>query len=127
MIKVKSMIKNKWVLLLINILATIIFFLIFASDYNLLHYINSLFYLCFIYLLVVLLMYTIKGGFFDGVTFGFRRFNSVFIKRDDYLEEWRDKPLPSEKFNPSLYQVLKFQGFALFVLLLFLIAIYYLF
>ena len=72
-------------------------------------------------------MYTIKGGFFDGVTFGFRRFNSVFIKRNDYLEEWREKPLPSEKFNSSLYQVLKFQGLALFILLLILIGIYYLF
>ena len=121
------MFKNKWVLLLVNILVTSIFFLFFATDYNLLHFINTLFYLCFLYLLIVLLMYTVRGGFFDGVTFGFRRFNSIFIKRDDYLEEWREKPLPSEKFNSSLYQVLKFQGLSLFILLFILIGIYYLF
>jgi hypothetical protein len=78
------------------------------------------------YLLVVLLMYTVRGGFFDGVTYGFRRFNSEYIKRNDYLEEWREKPLPSEKFNSSFYQVIKFQGISLFIVLVFLLGIYYL-
>jgi hypothetical protein len=70
-------------------------------------------------------MYTIKGGFFDGVTFGFRRFNSIMFKRDDYLEEWRDKPLPSEKFNASLYQRIKFQATSLLLLLIIMISLYY--
>ncbi|MCL6570837.1 MAG: DUF3899 domain-containing protein [Bacillus sp. (in: Bacteria)] len=120
------MYKNKWVFLLLNIIFTILFFFIFSSDYNLLNYINSLFYLCFVYLLIVLFMYTAKGGFFDGVTFGFRRFNNVILKQNDHLEEWREKPLPSEKFNVPFYQTLKFQGLALFVLLLVLIILYYL-
>jgi Domain of unknown function (DUF3899) len=119
------MYKKKWLFLLVNILLTFTFFFIFASDYNLMQYINSLFYLSFFYLIIVLLMYTIRGGFFDGVTFGFRRFNHLMFKRNDYLEEWREKPLPSENFNAGIYQSLKFQGIALFVLLLILLILYY--
>lgn len=120
------MFKNKWKFFILNLLITVLIFFIFSSNYNLLNFINSLFYLSFIYLITVLLMYTIKGGFFDGVTFGFRRFNSIMFKRNDYLEEWRDKPLPSEKFNASLYQRLKFQAISLLVLLIILLIFYYL-
>ncbi|WP_045514650.1 DUF3899 domain-containing protein [Neobacillus niacini] len=119
------MFKNKWKFFILNLLITLLIFFIFSSNYNLLNFINSLFYLSFIYLITVLLMYTIKGGFFDGVTFGFRRFNSIMFKRNDYLEEWRDKPLPSEKFNASLYQRLKFQAISLLVLLIILLIFYY--
>jgi hypothetical protein len=119
------MFKNKWKFLVINILLTCLFFLIFASDYNLLHFINSLFYLCFVYLIVVLFMYTSKGGFFDGGTFGFRRFKSIMFTRNGYLEEYLDKPLPSENFNASIYQSLKFQASSLFVLLILLLFLYY--
>jgi hypothetical protein len=119
------MFKNKWKFFLLNLLLTLLIFLIFSSNYNLLNFINSLFYLSIIYLITVLLMYTIKGGFFDGVTFGFRRFNSIMFKRDDHLEEWRDKPLPSEKFNASLYQRFKFQAISLLVLLIILLFLYY--
>jgi hypothetical protein len=70
-------------------------------------------------------MYTAKGGFFDGVTFGFRRFNTLMFKKNDYLEEWRNKPLPSEKFNASLYHRLKFQAILLLVLLIILLVLYY--
>jgi hypothetical protein len=121
------MLKNKWKFLLLNLLIILLIFFIFSSAYNLLNLINSVFYLCFFYLITVLIMYTTKGGFFDGVTFGFRRFNSLMFKRNDYLEEWRDKPLPSEKFNASLYQRLKFQAISMLVLLIILLVIYYTF
>lgn len=119
------MFKNKWKFLLLNLLIILLIFLIFSSTYNLLNFINSVFYLSFFYLITVLFMYTSKGGFFDGVTFGFRRFNSLMFKRNDYLEEWRDKPLPSEKFNASLYQRLKFQAIYMLVLLILLLILYY--
>jgi uncharacterized integral membrane protein len=119
------MFENKWKFLSLNIFLTLLIFLIFSSDYTFLYFINSLFYLSTLYLITVLLMYTIKGGFFDGVTFGFRRFNSIMFKRNDYLEEWREKPLPSEKFNASLYQRIKFQAIVLFLLLIILIFVYY--
>ncbi|MEH7176317.1 DUF3899 domain-containing protein [Neobacillus vireti] len=119
------MFKNKWKFFSLNLLLTLLIFFIFSADYNLLNFINSLFYISIIYFTTVLLMYTIKGGFFDGVTFGFRRFNSIMFKRNDYLEEWREKPLPSEKFNSSLYQRIKFQAVSLLILLILLLFIYY--
>nr|WP_309101852.1 DUF3899 domain-containing protein [Fredinandcohnia onubensis] len=119
------MFKNKWKFFILNLFITLLIFFIFSSAYNLLNFINSVFYLSFFYLITVLFMYTTKGGFFDGVTFGFRRFNSLMFKRNDYLEEWRDKPLPSEKFNASLYQRLKFQTICMLVLLIVLLVLYY--
>jgi len=119
------MYKNNWMILLINKLITTIFFLIYSPSYTILYYINSLFYLSLLYLIVFLFMYTTKGGFFDGVTFGFRRFNHIILKQNDYLEEWREKPLPSEKINMNFYQTLKFQALALFVLLSLLLVLYY--
>jgi hypothetical protein len=119
------MYKNKWIIFLINLLITTVFFLIYAPSYAILYYINSLFYLSLVYLIVFLFMYTTKGGFFDGITFGFRRFNHVILKQNDYLEEWREKPLPSEKLNVHFYQILKFQALALIVLLSLLLVLYY--
>jgi hypothetical protein len=117
--------KNKWIIFLINGLISIAFFLIYTSSYTLLDYINSLFYLSLFYLLLFLFMYTMKGGFFDGVTFGFRRFNHVILKQNDHLEEWRDKPLPSDQLNANFYTIIKFQVVALMSLLVLLLAFFY--
>ena len=119
------MYKNQLMIFLVNMIVTTIFFLIYSSSYTILHYINSLFYLSLIYLIVFLFIYTTKGGFFDGITFGFRRFNHVILKQSDYLEEWRERPFPSEKINKHFYQTLKFQALALFVLLSLLLVLYY--
>jgi hypothetical protein len=119
------MFNNKWKFFILNLFITLLIFFIFSPAYNLLNLINSVFYLSFVYLISVLFMYTAKGGFFDGVTFGFRRFNNLMFKKNDYLESWRDKPLPSEKFNASLYQRLKFQAISMLVLLIILLVLYY--
>jgi Domain of unknown function (DUF3899) len=119
------MFKIKWKFFILNLIITLLIFFIISSDYNLLNFINAVFYLSFVYLMIVLFMYTAKGGFFDGVTFGFRRFNTLMFKKNDYLESWRDKPLPSEKFNASLYQRLKFQAILMLVLLIILLVLYY--
>lgn len=119
------MLKNKWVLFVLNILFSLILFLILANEPNILQYINTLFYLCFFYILLFLIQYTMKSGFFDGITFGFRRFNHIVFKRNDYLEEWRDKPLPSEKINHSSYRIIMFQGVSLILVLIMLIFMYY--
>lgn len=119
------MLKNKWYLFLFNLLLSLILYLIFADEYNLLHYINILFYIGFIYTLICLIQYTMKGGFFDGITFGFRRFHHNLFNRDDYLEEWREKPLPSEKVQPSVYHLIIFQSVSLILVLVLLLIIYY--
>jgi len=116
---------NKWGYLLLNIILTIILFLTFSSVYNLVNFINSLFYISFAYLIVLLFLTTIRGGFYDGVTFGFRRFYSVMSKKD-YLDEWKEKPLPSEKFNEKFYQSIKFQTIMMVLIFVLFLGIYYL-
>lgn len=112
-------------LLLINLIISLVLFFIISDKITLLNYINSLFYLCLLYLVVVLVIYTIKGGFFDGITYSFRRFHAVMFNPGDLLEEWKEKPLPSERFKESGYHALKFQCIVLFVLLLVLLGLYY--
>ena len=119
------MLKNNWNFLLLNLILSVLCFLIFAPDYILLHYLNTLFYICLFYLILYLLMYTIKGGFFDGVTFGFRRFHSLFSRDKDSLDDWKEKPLPSEKYSHTLYQMIKFQSLFLLLLLLLLLIVFY--
>jgi len=66
-----------------------------------------------------------KGGFFDGITFGFRRFHHKLLNKNDYMEEWRDKPLPSEKIKPSVYHNIIFQSISLILVLILLLGLYY--
>lgn len=120
------MLNKKWSVFLINIFLTLILFVIFSSEYSFVHYINSVFYLSFFYIVIFLFLYIAKGGFFDGVTFSFRRFHHVMLKNDDYMEEWKEKPLPSQKFNKKVYSVLKFQALVLFIYLFILLLVYYL-
>ncbi|MBY0097526.1 DUF3899 domain-containing protein [Mesobacillus maritimus] len=119
------MFKRNWSLFLINILLSFIFFFISADEYTLLHYINMVFYICFLYVIIFLIQYTMKGGFFDGITFGFRRFHHKLFNKNDYMEEWRDKPLPSEKIQPSVYHMIIFQSISLILVLILLLGLYY--
>ncbi|SEN43872.1 protein of unknown function [Mesobacillus persicus] len=119
------MLNKKSTVLMGNLLLISILFLIFAPEYTLLHYINALFYITIFYLILFLVMYTIKGGFFDGVTFGFRRFNHVMFNRNDHLEEWRDKPLPSERIGVGLYPIIKVQTIGLILLLSILLIVWF--
>jgi hypothetical protein len=83
------------------------------------------FYFMLVYMIVSLVTYTIKGGFYDGMAFGFRRFRSVMSKDGDPLEEWREKPAPSARVNQTFYRIVRFQWMALLLLLLILFLIYY--
>ncbi|WP_033827432.1 DUF3899 domain-containing protein [Bacillus andreraoultii] len=115
--------KLNFIILLINLL--IIIFL--THSLSLIKLINSFFYIGFMYLVGFLFLFTVKGRFFDGLVYGFRRFNHVMFKRDDYLEEWKDKPLPSENFNAKIYHVFKWQTIILLTVLLLLTVIFYIF
>jgi len=119
------MLNNKWSLFLINIFITGILFFIFSSEYTFVSYINTVFYLTFSYIVIFLFQYIAKGGFFDGVTFSFRRFHHVIVKNDDYLDEWKEKPLPSQKFNKRFYATIKFQVLLLLIYLFILLFIHY--
>ncbi|WP_084710634.1 DUF3899 domain-containing protein [Ornithinibacillus californiensis] len=116
--------KRYWILLFCNIILTLFLFFTTSEQYNLVNYVNSLFYLTLGYLTLTLFLYTVKGGFYDGVTFSFRRFRSVMFRRD-YLDEWKELPLPSEKTNERFYHLIRFQAIALVLIFLFILLIYY--
>ncbi|ELK45209.1 DUF3899 domain-containing protein [Halobacillus sp. ACCC02827] len=120
-----SIIRNKWLMILFNFaLVTGLFFLL-SPEHDLFHYINQLFYLAYFYLFIGILMWVIRGGFFDGIAYGFRRFYSTMSKQKDYLDDWKEKPLPSQTIGRSWLRFFLFQGSVLTVGLLALLVFYY--
>ena len=71
-------------------------------------------------------IYIISKGFFNGITYSFRRFISRLPKNRDLLNEWEDKPLPSARVSTSFAGKLLFQGAILTGIMLVLLVIYYL-
>ncbi|WP_425542203.1 DUF3899 domain-containing protein [Salinibacillus aidingensis] len=118
-------IKNKWFFLFINILITLfVFFYNAAPGHSLKYLINSLFYVSFPYIMLSLILYVTRERFFDGITFGFRRFWAEMSKKD-YMEEWKERPLPSEKISIRFLKALSFQALSLLILMILLLFIYY--
>ncbi|SFJ65585.1 protein of unknown function [Halobacillus dabanensis] len=120
-----SIIKNKWFMVIMNITLVSLLFIVLAPDYNLLHYINQLFYFAYFYIFIGIIMWVVKGGFFDGITYGFRRFSNRMSKNKDYLDDWKEKPLPSKTINKSLPGFFIFHGIVLSIGLIVLLFIYY--
>ncbi|MBN8233717.1 DUF3899 domain-containing protein [Halobacillus kuroshimensis] len=121
-----SIMRNKWMMTGINLAVATLLFIILAPVYDLNHYINQLFYLSFFYLGIGLMAWVTRGGFFDGITYGFRRFTNRMSKNGDYMDDWQDKPLPSKTISGSWPRFFLFHGFVLMVGLLILLVIYYL-
>lgn len=122
-----SFLKNKWFLLLLNIILSFLLFLVFAPQYHFIHFINSSFYLTGVYLLLCIFLFITNGRFFDGLIFGVRRFHrsKSGSKQRDYLNEMKDKRLPSEMINQSFYYFILFQGSSLLIMQIILLTIYY--
>lgn len=117
--------QNKWWFLLINVVFSIVFFLLIAPIYNLYHFINSVFYVSYFYLMAALLLFVIKGKFFDAFTYSLRRFQNRMMKDQDLMDEWKTKKLPSEWIRPSVLKALFFQGAVLSFGMIVLLAYFY--
>lgn len=109
----------------VNIALVTILFIALAPVYDLLHYINQLFYIAYFYIFIGIIMWVVRGGFFDGITYGFRRFSNRMSKQKDYLDDWKEKPLPSQTIHKSLPKFFLFHGFMLSAGLVALLFIYY--
>lgn len=116
---------SRWVLLGANIFLVIIGSLIFSGNLTIVTLVNNLFYISFIYLIIWLFLLTIRGGFYDGITYGFRRFHYIMSRNKDYLVEWKKKALPSENLHMTLYQHVKFQAYFLLFIFLTVLGLYY--
>ncbi|MGP4062037.1 DUF3899 domain-containing protein [Halobacillus sp. H74] len=118
--------RNKWVMILINIAVVTLLFAVLAPVYDLFHYINQLFYVAYFYLFFGIIMWVVRGGFFDGITYGFRRFTNQMSKQKDYLDDWKEKPLPSKNISSSVPKFFLYHGMVLSIGLLVLLLLYYL-
>ncbi|WP_173916948.1 DUF3899 domain-containing protein [Halobacillus sp. Marseille-Q1614] len=121
-------VRNKWGFLAINFVVLLLYFLIFSPAYSLLHFIDLLFYLCFFYLFIGLILWIIKGGFFDAITYSFRRVSNRIGKNKDYMEDiddFEEKPLPSQMFKRNVVRFFLFQGISLLAGMAVLLVVYY--
>ncbi|WP_079709160.1 DUF3899 domain-containing protein [Paraliobacillus ryukyuensis] len=108
----------------IQIFCIIVLAYILNKNALLLMNINIFFYVSSIYLLLWLLFFTIKGGFFDGIVYSFRKVGmSIFSKKA--AVEWEDKPSPSEQVHTRLVSFFRFQALGLIIILIALLIIYY--
>ncbi len=120
--------RNNWNLLLFNFFLSALIFFTFAPEHNLKHIINAIFYVGFSYFTFYLLLLVMKERFFDGITFGFRRFRALWSKDpDSLLEEWKEKRLPSEIVSEAFYKKIRFQGLFFLIIMIILLIIYYMF
>ncbi|GGF15444.1 hypothetical protein GCM10010954_12620 [Halobacillus andaensis] len=118
-------VRNKWGFVAINLLLISLIFSLLAPAYDLVTFIDLLFYLCFFYLFIGLLLWTIKGGFFDAITYSFRKVTNRVAKNKDYLDDFENKPLPSQMFKKKFVHFFLFQGAILLIALLLLLVVYY--
>lgn len=114
---------DKWWLLYINLSVSIVLFIINGKPYKLLEYTDILFYLSSFYLFIGLALFVVEGRFFDGITYGFRRFFATTSKRKDYLGDWEEKPLPSQKVNHRFVTLMLFEG-SILLLLMFILTLF---
>ncbi|XQY92802.1 DUF3899 domain-containing protein [Metabacillus sp. HB246100] len=66
-------VKKTFTLVIVSICATILLSFLNYQELTLLHFINISFYFGLSFLLIAAFTMTVKGGFFDGITYGFRR------------------------------------------------------
>ncbi len=112
-----NILSNKWWLLLINLSISILLLIINGRPYKIFGYTDILFYLSSFYLFIGLALFVVEGRFFDGITYGFRRFFATTSKRRDYLDDWEEKPLPSQKVNRRFVNLMLFEGSILLILM----------
>ncbi|SFF74157.1 protein of unknown function [Halobacillus alkaliphilus] len=120
-----NVLRNKWMGVAGNILLVSLLFAILAPVYDLFHFINQLFYIAYFYLFVGILLWVIRGGFFDAITYSMRRFYNRVSKQQDYLDDWKQKPLPSQTIESTWLKFFLFHGGMLTAGLLALLALYY--
>ncbi|WP_163529796.1 DUF3899 domain-containing protein [Halobacillus ihumii] len=120
-----SIVRSKWTSVFLNLFLCTIFFFIWAPAANLHHFINFLFYFTCFYLFTGLILWVVRGGLFNGITFGMRRFISQMSRNKDYLDDWKERPLPSETIHRSLPGFFLFQGTILAIFSIILLIVYY--
>lgn len=111
------MMKSKWITLSVNGLFVALLFLLLNEGSGYVKWMNALFYITILNMIIVLYMFITKGRFFDGFIASFQRLS----KHNE------QQKLPSETISVRAFQVVKFNFFILGGTLLFLQLLYSIF
>lgn len=96
---------KKLIVLACNGLLIILLFLFLEEGTGLTKWINALFYITVMNMILFLYLFILKGKFFDGITHGFQR-----LLKKSHVQE---STLPSDTVNITTYQIFKFNFFTL--------------
>ncbi|MDQ0230601.1 DUF3899 domain-containing protein [Metabacillus malikii] len=117
------MIKKLIMLFFFSIIITILVPLITYRELTLLHFINTTFFIGGFFLFISLLTITVKSGFFDVVTYGFRR---MFVSKGKELTKQEALEIPAmSKLVTFDHAILLYNGLALLCIMLIALGIYY--
>lgn len=99
------------IVLALSILLTI------YSGISLITFINSLFTIALLLLVIGLFMFVSRGGFFDAITLTFRKVFASASKRAQLLQaDMKDLSLPSDLFGSKITYIFLLSGLALTIL-----------
>ncbi|KKI93698.1 hypothetical protein WQ54_03115 [Bacillus sp. SA1-12] len=110
-------------LFIVSFCATILLSFLIYHKLTLLHFINLSFFIAGAFLFLALLTITVKGGFFDGITYGFRR---TFISKGKVLSKNEVKEMkPISEMITFHYSPLLINGLLMLAIMLIALFIYY--
>ncbi|MED4533658.1 DUF3899 domain-containing protein [Metabacillus fastidiosus] len=116
--------KKTIIIIAVSLVLAIFLPIVFHGEISLILFINSTFFISGIYLFLTLLTITVKSGFYDGITFGFRR---LFTTNEKYLSRQEAENMtPSSKLITFNQAPILVSGLTLFFIMLFCLFIYYL-
>lgn len=120
-------IKTSLYIFLSSLLLTMILAFIYYKNLTLLTFINTSFIISSLLLFCGLFMLVVKGGFFDGITFGFRRFLRNTSKTEQMLgDDIETMAMPSQTIKTLTISHILISGAMLFCIMLLSLFLYYL-
>lgn len=122
-VKDEVFMKKTIIIIAVSLVLAIFLPFIFHGKISLLLFINSTFFISGAYLFLTLLTITVKSGFYDGITLGFRRF---FTTNGKYLSRREsENMIPLSKVITFNQVPILISGLTLFFIMLFCLFIHY--
>ena len=104
-----------------TLLVTLILSLLLHKEISLLHFINISFYFCYTYISIGLLIYVVNNGFFDGISYSFRK-----IFRRNNNEDEAEEIVPLSEMVTIPHSLLLKSGVILVFIICISLVLYYL-
>lgn len=115
--------------LMLTVVSTITIFLlsyILYREFSLLAFINISFVLASIFIFFYLLLFVTKAGFFDAITYSFRKFTKHHSKTENFtVDDLEEMKLPSDIFTQKNTTPILFSGLCLLLIMLLSLVFYY--